>query len=59
MHIVLVQAFESGLVCSVNKPHHNSSLSRLAAILVHTTGSILYQHTMYVMGIYVDNGCLN
>jgi hypothetical protein len=36
--------------------HHNLSLSRLVVILLHTTGStwykVLYQNTMYVMGIY-------
>jgi hypothetical protein len=55
-HSVLVQDFVSGLACCMNKPHHNSSLSRLVVILVHTRGStwykVLYHHTMYVMGIY-------
>jgi hypothetical protein len=36
--------------------HHNSSLSRPVVILVYTTGStwykILYQHTIYVNGMY-------
>jgi hypothetical protein len=45
--------FVSGLACCVNKPHHNSLLSRLVVILVHSTGStwykVLYQHTMYIM----------
>jgi len=36
---MLVQDFASGLACCVNKPHHNSSLSRLVVTLVHTTGS--------------------
>ena len=36
---VLVQDFVSGLACCLNKPHHNSSLSRLVVILVHTIGS--------------------
>jgi len=48
--------FVSGLTCCMNKPHHNSSLSWFVVILVHTTGStwykVLYQYTMYVMGIY-------
>jgi hypothetical protein len=52
----VVQDCVSGLVCCVNQPHHNSSLSRLVVILVHTTDStwykVLYHHTMYVMGIY-------
>jgi hypothetical protein len=41
----------SGLACRIDKPHHNSSLSRLVVILVHTTGStwykVLYHHTVY------------
>jgi hypothetical protein len=53
----VVQDCVSGLVCCVNWPHHNSSLSRLVVILVHTTDStwykVLYHHTMYVMGIYL------
>jgi hypothetical protein len=57
IHSVLVQQFVSGLACCVNKPHHNSSLSRFVVILVHTTGStwykVLYHHTMHVMGIYL------
>jgi hypothetical protein len=56
----VVQDFVSGLTCCVNKPHHNSSLSWLIVILVHTTGStwykILYHHTMCVMGIYMYLG---
>ena len=50
---MLVQDFISGLACCVNWPHHNSSLSRLVVILVHTTGStwykVLCQHTLYVI----------
>ena len=46
----------SRLACCMNYPHHNSSLSRLVVILVHTAGStrykVLYQHTMDIMGIY-------
>jgi len=56
MYSVLVQDFASGLAGCVNKPHHNSSLSRFVVILVHIASSIwytvLYHHIMYVMGMY-------
>jgi len=39
-------------------PNHYLSLSRLIVILVHATGlnwyKVLYQLTMYVMGIYIQ-----
>jgi hypothetical protein len=48
---VFVQDFVSGLACCVNKPHHNSSLSRL--VVVHTTDSTWYKVLHYVCHGYL------
>ena len=55
IHSVVVQDFVSGRACCVNKYHYESRKRRVVMRLVHATSKtwykVLYQHTIYVIGL--------